>query len=355
MIYITIFVVSIFFAYLSEKTIDRYRYVGIICLLLSILPPALLAGMRDDSIGTDVTVYVTPLVRAASNANDFGSYIGSVSDGTIEILFCILVYFTTYSDDAGSVLLVIELLELVPLYIALFRYRKNIKVWVGLTFFYLIFYNMGLNIMRQMISASLLLCAYSFLRSKKWFIISALTICSVLFHRTSIIFAFIFYGIFYLYEVKKYNIMYVFILLSLIGGISIYVVLNIIDISDLTREYALRTAVRENENNFGVKRLLLYGYVLVLPFIASRKNRGISLICFLGFLINFMTLYSSYFIRLTIPPVLFSCVSFPLFVSIKKRNQQFILLSILISICVLMYILGVIIGGGDETYPYKLR
>ena len=54
-IYITIFAVSTLFFYKASKISDAKQRWFLV--LLAILPVALIAGVRDDSIGTDVLVY----------------------------------------------------------------------------------------------------------------------------------------------------------------------------------------------------------------------------------------------------------------------------------------------------------
>ena len=63
MIYIVFFLISCFLIWLSEKSPSRY--IGKLLAFIAILLPCILAGMRADTIGTDVRVYVEPMYNAA--------------------------------------------------------------------------------------------------------------------------------------------------------------------------------------------------------------------------------------------------------------------------------------------------
>ncbi len=60
-IYIVVFFISIVFFWLSEnvkmKDNNRGKIIRNICVFCAILIPSLLAGFRDDSIGTDTKAY----------------------------------------------------------------------------------------------------------------------------------------------------------------------------------------------------------------------------------------------------------------------------------------------------------
>ena len=73
MIYIIIFAVSSLFLWLSEKS--KSRYTRKIFAFIAILLPCILAGMRADTIGTDVKVYVEPIYDAAKQSKNFSSYL----------------------------------------------------------------------------------------------------------------------------------------------------------------------------------------------------------------------------------------------------------------------------------------
>lgn len=72
MIYIVFFLISCFLIWLSEKSSSRY--IGKLLAFIAILLPCILAGMRADTIGTDLRVYVEPMYNAAKQSTSFSSY-----------------------------------------------------------------------------------------------------------------------------------------------------------------------------------------------------------------------------------------------------------------------------------------
>ena len=71
MIYIVFFLISCFLIWLSEKSPSRN--IGKFLAFIAILLPCILAGMRADTIGTDVRVYVEPMNNAAKQSTSLSS------------------------------------------------------------------------------------------------------------------------------------------------------------------------------------------------------------------------------------------------------------------------------------------
>ena len=168
MIYIITFISSCVFLGLSEKS--RSRYIKKLLVFIAILLPCILAGMRADTIGTDVKVYVEPLYNAAKQSTSFSSYMN-------QRWYVIWIYF------------------------GLKRMDKKYPIWLGMLVFYLMFYNTSLNMMRQWIAMAILFWGLSYLltnKKKKYFIV---VIVACLFH-TSALMGFAIYFL-YVYSQRK--------------------------------------------------------------------------------------------------------------------------------------------------------
>lgn len=208
MIYIVFFLISCFLIWLSEKS--RSRYIKNFLVLIAILLPCILAGMRADTIGTDVRVYVEPLYNAAKQSTSFSSYMNQrwfyiwrykyVYD--FEIGFVLLVYLIEkIGGSIGLVLFFIHILILSPVYLGLKRINKRYPIWLGMLVFYMLFYNTSLNMMRQWIAMSILFYGLCYLlehEKKKYFIV---VIVACLFH-TSALVGFAIYFL-YMYSQKQ--------------------------------------------------------------------------------------------------------------------------------------------------------
>lgn len=208
MIYIVFFLISCCLIWLSEKSPSRN--IGKLLAFIAILLPCILAGMRADTIGTDVRVYVEPLYNAAKQSTSFSSYMNQswfyiwrykyVHD--FEIGFISLIYLIEkLGGSLGAVLFFIHVLIVAPIYLGLKKMNKPYPVCLGMLIFYLLFYNTSLNMMRQWIAMSILFYGLSYLiiNEKKKYFISIVVAC--LFHTSALIGVAIYF--LYMYSQKQ--------------------------------------------------------------------------------------------------------------------------------------------------------
>lgn len=202
MIYIAVFLMSCFLIWLSVKSPSRN--VGKLLAFIAILLPCILAGMRADTIGTDVKVYVEPMYNAAKQSTNFSSYMSQrwyviwryMYVDKFEIGFTTLVYLIEkLGGSLGTVLFFIHVLIVAPVYLGLKKMNKPYPVCLGMLVFYLLFYNTSLNMMRQWIAMSILFYGLSYLitNEKKKYFITIVVAC--LFHTSALIGV----GIYFLY------------------------------------------------------------------------------------------------------------------------------------------------------------
>lgn len=352
--YFVVFISSIFLAWLAEVGFRKEKkLLPYILIAVSILLPCILAGFRDDTIGTDVTWYVTPLVDRAYKAIDFFDYFEMQQRDSMEIGFVCLIYFLTFSFDAGPTLFLLQLCILVPLYIALFRYRDRMPVWLGLTIFYFMSYNTGLSIIRQTLTITLLLCAFSFIEKKQWLVGTIIIFLSITIHRSAIFLAFFVIATYYLCRIRKVKPMAVILAVSILVFMGNFLM-------DLMRggaydEYASRALERTGEAGLSMKSLALYSCLTIIPFCKKGEQSIAAIVALCGFVIYFMTIYSSYYIRLAMGPILFSTIAYPSYINTIKPKQRKKYILIVLATLFIYWFVGVILHGGDETYPYMMR
>lgn len=193
MIYIAFFLVSCIFFWLSEKCKSGFskNFFAVIAILI----PCILAGLRADTVGTDVKVYVEPLYNAAKESHTFSAYMKQrwfviwrymyVKD--FEIGFSLLVFFIQkIGGSFATVLFVIQMLIIGPIFFGLKKMHKPYPIFFGMFVFYCLFYNTSLNMMRQWIAMAILFMAFPYLVSeeKKKYCILVLVAC--LFHNSAI-------------------------------------------------------------------------------------------------------------------------------------------------------------------------
>lgn len=193
MIYIAVFLASCIFFWLSEKCKSGFskNFFAVIAILI----PCILAGLRADTVGTDVKVYVEPLYNAAKKSHTFSAYMKQrwfviwrymyVKD--FEIGFSLLVFFIQkIGGSFATVLFVIQMLIIGPIFFGLKKMHKPYPIFFGMFVFYCLFYNTSLNMMRQWIAMAILFMAFPYLVSeeKKKYCILVLVAC--LFHNSAI-------------------------------------------------------------------------------------------------------------------------------------------------------------------------
>lgn len=210
MVYIVCFLTSCVFLGLSEKC--KSRFAENVFAVIAILLPCILAGLRADTVGTDVKVYVEPMYNAAKESHTFSAYLNQRWFATwrymyvkdFEIGFSLVVFFIQkLCRSLAMVLFVIQVLIIGPIYWGLKNMHKPYPICFGMFVFYSLFYNTSLNMMRQWIAMAILFMAFSYLVSdrKKEYCILVLVAC--LFH-TSAIMGFVILVV-YMYSTKKRN------------------------------------------------------------------------------------------------------------------------------------------------------
>ena len=201
-VYIICFTISCFLIFLAEKI--KNKKISILIEAVGVFLPILLAGCRNTTIGTDIEIYVRPMYDAAIKSSSFLGYLEEkwfviwryMYVNQYEPGFFALVYIVSkLFHSLGMVLFFIHLLIVVPIYCGLKKMSEGKGVWLGMLIFYLMHYNVSLNMMRQWIAMAFLFYGFTYLRDKKdvnYFIIVAL---ASLFH-VSALFGIVIYTLF---------------------------------------------------------------------------------------------------------------------------------------------------------------
>ena len=147
MIYIVCFLISCSFFWLSEKCKGKFAKNGI--AIIAILIPCLLAGLRADTIGTDVKVYVEPMYNAAKESHTLSAYMNQrwfviwryMYVNKFEIGFSLMVFLIQkLGGSFAMVLFFIQLLIIAPIYVGLKKIHKPYPICFGMFVFYCLFY-----------------------------------------------------------------------------------------------------------------------------------------------------------------------------------------------------------------------
>ena len=181
--YILTYTASCVFLYIGLKCKSNkvlYRVLIGIALLL----PALLAGLRDSSVGTDTKSYIQIFKNAVglNNRTAFFENTG-MEDGFNAFIYLI-------SRLTNNVFWMLFLCELFACFFVWKAIDENVveqyKVFAMLLY-YLLFYSYSLNMIRQMMAMSILLFSYQYIKQRKLLKFLLCVIISFFFHKASVI------------------------------------------------------------------------------------------------------------------------------------------------------------------------
>lgn len=181
--YCVLFVFTTLFAYCTSAYKRRNKRIHMLIFgLITILLPCIFAGLRAETVGTDVLVYAKPVFSRAVQSSSL-SRLCDRSD--LEIGYLFLAYITSRISSSLSLFLFLtELLCFVPVFIVAYRRDHVVPLWITILVYLLLFYGSTLNVMRQSIAASLLLLAYQRFEDGHRFKALILVIVGSLFHKS---------------------------------------------------------------------------------------------------------------------------------------------------------------------------
>jgi len=377
MIYIIIFILSLFFIWCGEKFKTKNKLISYIFTIIALLIPCLVAALRATTIGTDTDVYVIRLFNTAlKDEIGFLHFYTHPYSNVKEPLYLFITYFASrLSNDVGLLFFFNEALVIVPIYIALLKKSKNTnQLLLGMLIFYLFFFNMSLNIARQSIALAFCVLAFTYLDEKKTSRFLIFSIISFLFHRTAaiIVVPFIIYKIIEnekISENTKFKVKFCLFILTLIGVLFFKQILNIFINIGLFSDYfsTILTKYVRNPIDFNQFNTIFYTcvYVLIYFNLDRLKDKisnyryykfiaiwGIALIQ-IGGIVQFSDRIAHYFIY----PMLFTTLPklAPENIFIYKTRKElisFIFVNILFAI---YWTFWIIIQNVHETNPFILR
>ena len=213
-VYLIGFFVSTLIIKVTNVIKKNQRFV---LILVALLIPCLIAGLRDKCIGTDVQTYLSQMTDAAISAENFSDYMTTrwfmiwrnlyVSD--YEIGFSTTVYIVAkLFRNIYAVQFVIQGLVIVPICYSLYKNNQtqNSLCWVGILTYYFMFFNSSLNLMRQSIAMAFIFLAFTFFENKNNKICCFFTIVAVLFHTSAVIGILIYFIYNYVNAEKKVDV-----------------------------------------------------------------------------------------------------------------------------------------------------
>lgn len=340
----------------------RQKKIAVILIVLSLLIPALLAGLRDVTIGVDRLVYADSLFYDVVKSSDF-SHMESRWEGWIETGYIWLNFFVSRLSSR------IEFFYFVHAFIintCVLISLKNMRMgkYVGLTYgiYLFLFFQPSFNSVRQSLAASLILLSLSFFLSKKNLLSLFFFLLAFFMHHSAIL-AVSFLGIYFFSRRKESLKEYIFIDLGvffflIFGGVIINVFAPYLNV-EIGRydSYFAKSADSISTFNMSLFCLNMLLYVPVYKnwktLVEYDKKNSILIVCVLGLVLfsqiglfggQFIGRVVTYFywtLLLLIPQILNYG---------KKKNLS---MFVFCSYSVLYWWYYFIFLGFNQTYPYK--
>lgn len=372
-IYIVCFIFSLIFSYGYEKSNIK------LLMAISLFFPVAIAAFRADIIGTDVQVYARQLYNIAINSKNFDEFLNmkwyaiwrfkEVSE--FELGYTILVYLSAKLKSFAFLLGCTQFLTIFPLYLSLNRYKNRYKyiVTIGLSIYYLLFFNMSLNMMRQWIAMTMIILAYVHLKDSKYVQSTIIFIIAVLFHRTAIIGLGVLITyvllrknkreIFLKFSTKRYNlniVIFITIMTLLITTVlsnSFRMMLtNLLGLSDYSTYVNGTVAISINQIYTDIPVLLLF-----LMIWKRRKNiedyTFLTFCVFSNIVLSQLSSVMAYSSRIVLYISVFKMLIVPIYLNnLQGRLKKIITLILILLFYSIYWYYTYVIKGTDATVPY---
>ena len=372
-IYIVCFIFSLIFSYGYEKSNIK------LLMAISLFFPVAIAAFRADIIGTDVQVYARQLYNIAINSKNFDEFLNmkwyaiwrfkEVSE--FELGYTILVYLSAKLKSFAFLLGCTQFLTIFPLYLSLNRYKNRYKyiVTIGLSIYYLLFFNMSLNMMRQWISMTMIMLAYVHLKDSKYVQSTIIFIIAVLFHRTAIIGLGVLITyvllrknkreIFLKFSTKRYNlniVIFITIMTLLITTVlsnSFRMMLtNLLGLNDYSTYVNGTVAISINQIYTDIPVLLLF-----LMIWKRRKNiedyTFLTFCVFSNIVLSQLSSVMAYSSRIVLYISVFKMLIVPIYLNnLQGRLKKIITLILILLLYSIYWYYTYVIKGTDATVPY---
>lgn len=196
-IYISIFLISLFFVQRSENALNnKQKRAFIVYAAIAIICPCLLSGIRGINVGTDSIRYYE-MYEIAENYNNLTTYILRMSQRDVEVGYSVFLFVLSRLHISREVLFFLfTFLTIAPIYYVATKHKEEYPMWTGIAVFFAFYYNLSFNATRQCIAVSFVLLVYQMVIEKKYKQMVFFSFIALSFHSSAYIgFVFIVAGI----------------------------------------------------------------------------------------------------------------------------------------------------------------
>lgn len=352
-------------------TFSEKKFISILLVLLSLLIPIVIAAIRSPEIGTDVKYYVIPHFKTALRCKNFILFSKEFNLSlTSEPLYGLLLYLITRSfDNYHAALFVYQAIIILFTYFGLRNFKKvlNVPIWFGMLIYYLMYFNVSLNIVRQSMAVSIVFYAVSCLFKGEKIRYLVFIIISFGLHVSGVL-GLVFFPMYIFLRktdlgLKYKDIQKLFAAVFIIGTV-------VLSLDKLVRLLVSFGIVRPNMLNYlsdgrfssnylspvsvGIYSVFLFVYVLHIRYIAKKPLElnfymVVSIIMLLG---SFGSLISLYISRVCYYFIPFHALALASIQNCYKKSEKYLWMISIISFVFLTWIAFFVIKNNHSTYPY---
>lgn len=374
-IYLLTFFISSFLLFVSDFL--SVRYIRFLVIVIALLMPAILAGMRSLYIGTDVLNYVYPLFNTAINSNSFFDYLSkpAINGGILqtvssyEIGYTLLTYIIAKATHSFQFLqFIIELFIMLFIYLGINKLRSKPSVWLCMLTYYLLFFNNSLNMVRQWMAMSILLFGFSYIEEKDFWKYTLVVLIAFFFHSTALL-GFLFYFIYWLLN-KNSNVnvslakgsnkislnsikfvtilIFSFIFILLFSKISI--LLNLVGISKFNSYFNGKISFTPSQLILKIPIFLIL--TLNIKSFKSKTKSYFYLMTSLDILVSQLASLSDYSIRIATYVSMFSIYGYAILSETNNKLKTLGVRTLIIIYLISYWSYVYCVRGNDQTVPY---
>lgn len=224
-IYIVTFLLVVLISYFAEKLSNKNKVLSIFFIFVAIVLLSFVGGMRDYNIGTDINVYGKNWFEYALKYQKFANYADVIETSDIGYLF-INFWVAKFTENFNTFLFIHQLICNSLIFITLYKYRKEVPLYLSVLVYLCVYYCRTYNYLRQSLALSIVFFGFRYVKEKKIIKFLAVVLIAAQFHFT----AYVALTIYIIYMLLSSDIKYKNIFTILIIALTIFCTVNIVNV-----------------------------------------------------------------------------------------------------------------------------
>lgn len=364
--YFLCFMFSIILIYLYEKLYSKETILATILASFSVLLVAIFAGLRDYTVGRDITVYGNVIFETISHCQTFSSAMQLSSVLSIEKGYLILNFLVSrISDNPHFFYFILELITSLFIFGGISNFKDRVSPTFSWFVYLFVFYPQTLNLLRQSVALAIVFWGISLYFKNRKIMSFLVILLATMFHFSAIMGLAL---LLILFLQEKFKLRMKFFLVVIAGGVSMTVLTNVlipalINYGLLNEKYSFYVGNQQFEGMISIASLYRIFPVVLMIYSFKSKIFKNSLLFYLLLItvleLTFIPLksVSEAFYRMVFYINYFRIISFPLIVKESKSPKAKVFLRMFMIAYCLGYFLyfHVVMAHGigtSWTYPY---